>query len=140
MPQVSEVYGGSYLTDVDLAGRMYSLTIEAVAVEEVGDERQRKLVVAFKGAQKNLVLNKTNASTLVSAFGDDTDSWLGRFVEVFTVPTTFGGRSYEGIRVRAVVAQTSQLQAPAAGPVGVPASQTRVAMQHATAIGDGIPF
>ena len=58
--------------------------------------------MSFTGAKKSLVLNKTNASTLVSAFGDDTDAWSGRTVELFTVPVNFNGRTYDGVRVRAV--------------------------------------
>lgn len=135
MPRVSEVYGGTYLTGADLAGKSHRLSIEAVAVEEVGDDRERKLVVAFVGAKKNLVLNKTNASALVSAFGDDTDAWPGNTVELFTVPVNFNGRTYDGIRVRAASEPT-----PAPKPVGVPASQTKAAMQHAHAINEDCPF
>ena len=115
MPKVSEVYGGAYLTGADLAGKSHRLPIQSVAVEEVGDEREEKLVVSFTGAKKSLVLNKTNASTLVSAFGDDTDAWSGRTVELFTIPVNFNGRTYDGVRVRAVEeSRTSTLMVPAA--------------------------
>jgi hypothetical protein len=143
MPKVSEVYGGTYLSGGDLAGQTHRLSIQSVAVEEVGDDREEKLVVAFNGAKKSLVLNKTNASALVSAFGDDTESWIGRNVELFTVPVNFNGRTYDGVRVRSVVeAQTSTLMASEAAvkPFGVPATQTKAAMKHAHAIGDGAPF
>jgi hypothetical protein len=135
MPKVSELYGGTYLTGADLAGKSHRLRIEAVAVEEVGDDRERKLVVAFVGAKKNLVLNKTNASALVGAFGDDTDTWTGKSVELFTVRVTFNGRTYDGIRVRTVQ------EAPPAEPVGVPATQTKRALAHAHDNGlDDAPF
>ncbi len=52
MPKVSQIYGGTYLSGADLAGKTHQLTIEAVGVEEVGEEREEKLVVAFVGAQK----------------------------------------------------------------------------------------
>lgn len=139
MPKVSQVYGGTYLSGADLAGRTHQIRIEAVAVEEVGDEREEKLVVIFVGAKKSLVLNKTNASTLVSAFGDDTDAWVGRQVELFTVPVNFNGKTFDGVRVRAAAEVTTALQFdPPAKPQGVPASQTRAAMQNATS--DDIPF
>ena len=48
------------------------------------------------------MLNKTNASTLVTAWSDETDEWAGRWLEAFTVPVTFNGRTYDGVRVRAV--------------------------------------
>ncbi len=59
--KVSQIYGGTYLSGADLAGKTHQLAIEAVGVEEVGEEREQKLVVAFVGARKSLVLNKTNA-------------------------------------------------------------------------------
>jgi len=134
MAKVSDIYGGTYLTGVDLAGKSYRLPVEAVTVEEIGDEREEKLVVSFRGAKKSLVLNKTNASALVAAYGDDTDAWPGRMVELFTVPVTFNGRTYDGVRIRAV-------ELPAPKPEGVPASQTRRALEHSHANGlDDAPF
>src|SRR5262245_30239245 len=102
MPKVSEVYGGAYLTGADLTGKSHRLRIDAVTVEQVGDDREEKLIVSFTGAKKSLCLNKTNASTLVSAFGDDTNCWFNQTVELFTVPVNFNGRTYDGIRMRAV--------------------------------------
>ncbi len=50
--RVSELYGGRILKRRDLHGQMHQLRIEAVAVEEVGDEREGKLVVYFAGQEK----------------------------------------------------------------------------------------
>lgn len=133
MPKVSQIYGGTYLSGTDLAGKTHQMTIEAVAVEEVGEGREEKLVVAFVGARKSLVLNKTNASALVSAFGDDTDSWVGRSVELFTMPVNFNGRTFDGIRVRPAAAAPVAAPAPAAPFGGVPASQTKAALKHSHA-------
>ena len=127
--RVSEVYGGTYLSGAELQGKTHRLQIEAVAVEEIGDEREKKLVVAFVGAKKNLVLNKTNASALVAAFGDDTDGWPGRSVELFTMPVNFNGKIYDGIRVRVVEqVQTSRLMTETPEPAYTPAAN------------DGVPF
>jgi hypothetical protein len=146
MPRVSETAGGTYPPGADLAGNSPRRAIASAAVEEIGDDREEKLVVSFTGAKKSLVLNKTNASALVSAFGDDTDSWIGQSVELFTVPVNFNGRTYDGVRVRAVTESlSSQLaavtqSAPPAKPQGVPASQTKAALQHAHANGEDCPF
>ena len=141
MSKVSEFYGGTYITGADLAGKTHRLQVKCVEAEEVGDDRERKLVVYFTNAQKGLVLNKTNASTLVSVWSDETDEWRGRWLEAFTVPVTFNGRTYDGVRVRPVVENTTALMVdPPEKPQGVPASQTKAAMKHAQEIGDGVPF
>ncbi len=73
--------------------------------------------------KKNLVLNKTNANPLVTAFGDDTDGWPGNTVELFTVPVSFNGKIYDGIRVRVVEqAQTSRLMTETPEPAYQPAA------------------
>jgi len=132
MPKVSDIYSGAYLTGADLAGRTWRMKVFAVAVEEVGDDRESKLVMALDGAKKSLVLNKTNASTLAGAWGNDTEAWLGREVELFTVPVTFSGRTYDGLRVRAVNS------APAPAPHLLGASNVQPAAAELP--DDEIPF
>lgn len=141
MSKVSEFYGGTYISGADLVGQTHRLQVSRVEAEEVGDERERKLVVYFTNAKKGLVLNKTNASALVSVWSDETDEWPGRWLEAFTVPVAFNGRTYDGVRVRPVAetAAPVAVEVPAK-PQGVPVSQTKQAMQHAHSIGDDVPF
>jgi hypothetical protein len=77
------------------------LTIEAVAEEEVGHGRERKLVVRFKGESQSLVLNRTNGDTITEiARTDDLDSWSGTRVVLYATTTDFSGRRVDCIRVR----------------------------------------
>jgi hypothetical protein len=72
-----------------------------------------------------MVLNKTNASMLVSLFGDKTDNWAGQPIELFSIHTEFQGKPVEGLRVRAAqqqvrnsAAQTQSAPLPSIEPVG----------------------
>jgi hypothetical protein len=150
--KISEHFGGAFLTGEDLKGGTYQLQLGDVRIENFDDGE--KLVLAFQNAKKCLVLNKTNGSALASVLGDDTECWFGAWVEAFTIPVTYSGRVYQGIRLRVVspppipapprpAATTDwngQHHNEAAAPVGVPASQTRRALQTAHENGDDIPF
>ena len=65
------------------------------------DTLQKKLALIVDDDQKFL-LNKENTRTLIDAFGtQETDEWVGRFVEVYFEPNvTFGGKRVGGLRVR----------------------------------------
>ena len=82
--------------------------IEHVHAIEVDDRfvgrRVSRLEVAFVGKTKRLLLNKTNATTLATAFGDETDGWIGRKVRLFTRATDKG----QGVRIEPLAGQEQQ--------------------------------
>jgi hypothetical protein len=84
--------------------------IQAVEVQEFRQrdgEKQRKPVVAFAGAVKKLIANKTQAFALAAAAGsDDLESWPGHFVTLIPGRTDNG---HDTIIVK---------PAPATPPVG----------------------
>ena len=58
-----------------------------------------KPVLYFAGSTKGLVLNKVNANALTALYGDETDDWAGKSVEVFTIHTEFQGKVTQGLRL-----------------------------------------
>jgi len=101
VPKVSDVYGGQYLKASMIGDDTFRMEIKSVTEEEIGQEQERKLVVYFRGTDKGLVLNATNANTLAENYGDDTDGWVGKVVKLYTTWTEFGGRRVKGLRVDA---------------------------------------
>lgn len=98
MPKVSDIYSqANYLTAADIT-KPITTKIGGVTVEAMKDGK-RKIVVLLEGVAKSLVLNKTNASTLSSRFGDDFEKWVGEEVTLASVPTTFQGQNVKGLRV-----------------------------------------
>lgn len=108
--RVSEAFPSNYIKAGDLQGGSPRVVINHVKLEDIGDDR--KPVVYFKGKEKGLVLNKTNANNIATLFGDDMDDWSGKEIVLFPAMVDFQGRTVEAIRVRGVQAKDR----PAAKP------------------------
>ena len=101
--RVSDVYGGEYLKCIHLQGQDVPVQVESVAVEEVGDEKKRQIVLKFAGQERRLGLCKTNAEQIAAMYGDDTNLWIGQVITLWPDPTvSFGGKAVGGVRVRPV--------------------------------------
>jgi hypothetical protein len=100
--KVSEAFPSKYLKAADLNGRQVEVTIREVCFEEVGttDDSQQRLVLYFKGKDKGLVLNKTNAIAIANALGDETEDWSGNTIVLAPEPVNFKGKIVDGIRAR----------------------------------------
>lgn len=130
MPRVSDVYSGDYVTAAELpTGRRIPAIVTAVAIEAVGQEQQQKLCLELRNPDgrawpRRLVLNKTNAMIMASAFGDDTRDWPSKAIEVWTEPVNFQGKIVQGIRLNVATSapaanghdNITQLPTPAAAP------------------------
>ena len=100
MMRVSSAFPSKYLQSDDLGGKSVNVTIERYTVEEVGQKREQKPVLYFKGKDKGMVLNKTNANNIAAAYGDEMDDWKGRQIQLFTALVDFQGQTVEAIRAR----------------------------------------
>jgi hypothetical protein len=78
-------------------------TIAGVEMREVGteDNAETKAVMDFKEDLKSLVLNVTNITTLEMLYGDDSDQWIGKKIEIYSDPSImYAGKRVGGLRVR----------------------------------------
>ena len=82
----------------DLKGHAVKVTIEGSEV--VAFDNGNKLVLKFKGKEKGLVLNKTNANIIASHYGDDETKWIDKEIIVYPDKTTFSGKIVDCLRVR----------------------------------------
>lgn len=109
MPNLNDMFPSKTLKADDLKSptgkgyREFNLTVESLEPVDFKDDQgvtEKKWVVHFKGAQKGLVLNRTNAQTICDAYGEDTDEWIGNKIILYvtTVGTPTGPKP--GIRVR----------------------------------------
>jgi hypothetical protein len=97
--KMSELFPSKYLKAEDFAEGARTLKIKGVKIEEMNDGKE-KPAITFFDVDKILVLNKTNGNVLVSLFGDDTDSWCGKPIQVFATSTDFAGKMVDCIRLR----------------------------------------
>lgn len=122
----------------DVNGRYFTetWTISGAAVEEVGQDGDRKLVLHFAESEQKMVMNRTNADECGLMFGHDTDGWIGQPVKIYVDPNVrFGNKVTPGLRVAAPdapqrAANGSAAPAPQAAPPQVvpapPAQYTRL--------------
>ena len=99
----SEMYPSKYLKAADLNGNAVKVIIETVELEDVvgqGKEHDYKAVFFFQGKQKKFVCNKTNGQVIAETYGDDTEAWQGKELELYPDKTSFQGKLVDCIRVR----------------------------------------
>ncbi len=114
--KISAAFPSNYIKAADLDGKPRALQIRTCVPEELGqgNDKETKPVLYFQDRQKGLVLNKTNATVIADAYGDDTSNWEGKAVEVYPTQVEFKGKLVDGIRLRVAAEAKPQ---PAAAPM-----------------------
>ena len=113
--KMSEEFPSKYLKAADLQGREVRVTMQNVEREKIGDDT--KPVLYFKGKDKGVVLNKTNAGTISDSYGDDTEDWFDQPLILFSVMVDFQGKVGPAIRCRVPTAKDNKKSDPiSSGP------------------------
>lgn len=103
MANINDAFPSKYLKASDIEGATPIVTLDHVAFEPVGRNREMKAVLYFRGKEKGLVLNKTNAVKLTELTGSaETNDWAGARVMLYTSETQFGGETFESVRIKPV--------------------------------------
>lgn len=135
MPSINDAFPSNYLKASDIRGAEPVVTIDHVAFEPVGRQKEMKAVVYFKGKEKGFVLNKTNATKITQIAGTDlTEDWDGIRIKLYATETEFAGEQVECIRVKTPPAQGRQAPAAAPPPPPPPANDGEMLTD------DDIPF
>ena len=108
----------NYLKAADLQGRSVKVAINIVVIETIGEgkDAKEKPVIYFSDAKKGLVLNRINTSRIEDSYGEETDDWSGKTVEIYPDTTDFKGKMVDCVRVRVPSAEPQ----PAAAEGEVP--------------------
>lgn len=97
------MFDREYIGAWDLQGRDLVVEIsrvEAGTLTGSGGRKNKKPIVHFKGKERGLALNKTNAKTIATLYGNDTTQWIGKRITIYPTTTTFGSEQMDCIRVR----------------------------------------
>lgn len=113
--KMSEEFPSKYLKAADLQGRDVRVTMQNVEREKIGDDF--KPVLYFKGKDKGVVLNKTNAGTISDSYGDDTEDWFDQPLILFSVMVDFQGKVGPAIRCRVPTAKDNKQQPRREDPI-----------------------
>lgn len=99
----ADAFPSRYLGQTDLE-RPTAATIADVRFEEVGGDHglEDKAVMFFaEEDMKPMILNMTNWTTLEDAYGEDTEDWANKPIELYVDPgVMFGKKKVGGVRVR----------------------------------------
>lgn len=101
MPKVSEMIVSKFLRKEDIDDDII-VTCKSVALEDMpGEAGEQRWVLMFRELPKGLVLNTTTIRVLAKAFGEDSDSWIGKKVTLYVDPNvSFKGQVVGGLRLR----------------------------------------
>ena len=99
---INAAFSSNYLRAVDIKGKDVSVTIESFKIESIGQGGDSKELpcLRFRGKDAGFVLNKTNANIIQVAFGDETDNWAGKQIELYVTQVGYKGEMVDGIRCR----------------------------------------
>lgn len=106
--RVDQIYPNTYLSASDIGNHKLQAVICEVGLVVLDGEQ--KLALSFEGKQKLMVLNRSNASAMAEVFGQETDGWLGKSVELYTIRTEFKGRPVDGLRLRPLPPEQPQAE------------------------------
>lgn len=124
---INSAFPSKYLKASDLGEAQPVVTIDHVAMEEVGQKKEKRPVLYFQGKDKGVVLNRTNSNKIVEILGSaDTDEWEGQRIKLYASTTSFAGEEVECIRVKAAgngKASPIKMSKPAPEPEPEPAEE-----------------
>ena len=114
---INDYFPSRYLKAHDLKGKTPTVTIARVTFEQVRGGRtgsvETKAILHFAGKDKGLLLNKTNARTVITIAGTPiTEQWTGVTVTLFATVDTFGKEQHDVIRIKAPVAVAAPARRP----------------------------
>jgi hypothetical protein len=101
MTDFDDLYGTRFLSATEVK-KLVTAIIERIDEESFprpGEATRTKKVVYVRGGKKGIVLNKTNAKSLASAFGKSFQDWIGQRITIKAEPTSFAGKTTMGLRL-----------------------------------------
>ena len=117
MANINDAFPSNYLKASDLQNQQPVVTIDRVAFEPVGRDKEMKPILYFSGKEKGMVLNKTNAKNIAGIVGSfETNDWAGARIKLYSAHVEFQGDTVEAIRVKAAPANGNGGARPVAPP------------------------
>lgn len=96
-----EMFPSKYLKAADAESQpvvtMKSCTWETLNNRD--EEPEEKPVLYFEEFEKGLVLNRTNAKTIQNMYGDDTEDWVGKRIQLTAMDVDAFGQVKRALRV-----------------------------------------
>lgn len=98
--KMGKAFPSKYVSAADIESPRV-MTINEVVIVEFEEDGTEKPMMTFDRAVKGLILNKTNWLVTEELYGDETEGWRGKQIELYPTTTHFGGKMVPCVRVRA---------------------------------------
>lgn len=125
--RIGSAFPSTYLKASDIPeGQPVNVRIDRVEIEDVGGGRgkkEEKPVLYFVNKEKGMVLNKTNSNTIAKAYGDETDDWAGKPIQIVSTETEFQGDMVACLRIKIPKGGAAAPAASNGGGQGAPVSR-----------------
>jgi hypothetical protein len=107
--KISDMHPGRFLKAEDAKGKPIVATIDYVELELVGQgaDQKEKPVLHFSNGVRPMVLNVCNKNTIAKAFGEESEDWAEKRIEISCQKVDFGSKLVDGLRVRPIVAKAA---------------------------------
>ena len=113
--KISDIFHGDSLRAADLKGKDVTVTIDGWAIKEFESDGRpdKKVELRFLETDRTLVLNKTNAGSIVDFLGeDDLDAWKGASITMYPTQTDYAGKRVDCIRIKAAFREETPADSP----------------------------
>jgi hypothetical protein len=100
----NDLFPSKYFKAADLGGKAIDLVIRSATLEMMKNMQggnESKLVLSFVNQSKALVVNRTNYDAIADLYGDETEDWGGKRIQLYPTKASIGGKSVDAVRVRA---------------------------------------
>jgi hypothetical protein len=97
---VYKLFPSKYVIARDLNGRPVTLAMRTVQLERMGQSNEEKPVLYFEKASKGMVLNRTNAMTIASLYGPETEAWTSKRITLYPTKIRAFGEIQDVIRIK----------------------------------------
>lgn len=98
MVNVKKFVSNKYLSVKNLGeNKGKTFVIDSAFAVDINEDE--KLCIRLSGIDTPMVLNQTNLTILIDAYGIDTDSWVNNKVMINVVKVTFNGNLTDGLQL-----------------------------------------
>jgi hypothetical protein len=99
----NEAFPSKYLKKEDVMTPITAVIASLYREEFDNEEEGKKIttIMSFEGEIKPMIINTTNWTLLEAVYGEESDTWIGKSVELYCDPTVmYKGKVTGGVRVR----------------------------------------
>ena len=138
MPTIQDVFGSDETLRADHLPEGVPVPVVIETATPMRFDDGGKLKLTFRGKQRSLICNKTNAQRIAEQLGPDYSTWPGKLIYLQRAETDFKGSIVPCVRVALAPPATPAARMAAPEPPAMPtATMTREANLRD---GDEIPF